>query len=110
MVAEQIKLTSNRASNSPALDAWIGEVAQLTAPDHVVWLDGSADEKRAMLQQAVQAGVLIPLSQSKRPGCYLHRSNLNDVARSEEFTLVCSPSKDDAGPTNNWAPPDESYA
>ncbi len=109
-MAQQTKSPNNRASKSDALNAWIGEIAQLTAPDQVVWLNGSQDERRSLLRQAVETGVLIPLSQSKRPGCYLHRSNRNDVARSEEFTLVCASSKEEAGPTNNWAPPDETYA
>ena len=53
--------------------------------------------------------VLIPLNPAKRPGCYLHRSNPNDVARTEQLTLICTPTKEEAGPTNNWAAPDETY-
>jgi len=109
-VAQQTNLVVSRASKSHALNAWIGEIAQLTAPDQIVWLNGSQEERQSLLRQAVKTSVLIPLSQSKRPGCYLHRSNPNDVARSEEFTLVCASSKEEAGPTNNWAPPDETYA
>jgi phosphoenolpyruvate carboxykinase (GTP) len=63
-----------------------------------------------MLAEAVAAGVLIPLNHAKRPGCYLHRSNPNDVARTENLTMVCTPTRDEAGPTNNWLPPDETYA
>ncbi len=63
-----------------------------------------------MLAEAVAAGVLIPLNHTKRPGCYLHRSNPNDVARTENLTMVCTPTREEAGPTNNWLAPDEAYA
>ena len=66
-------------------------------------------EKR-LTKQAVAAGILIELNQEKRPGCYLHRSNPNDVARTEQLTFVCTPNKIDAGPTNNWSEPAETYA
>ncbi len=93
-----------------ALAQWVAETAQLTQPDRIVWCDGSEEEKRRLTQEAVAGGVLIPLNHSKRPGCYLHRSNPNDVARSEHLTFICTPDKDGAGPSNNWAPPDETYA
>jgi phosphoenolpyruvate carboxykinase (GTP) len=109
-VAEISTSTANGVSKSPALNDWIAQVARLTRPDQIFWLDGSPAERQRLIRRAVEMGVLIPLSESKRPGSYLHRSNPNDVARSEEFTLVCAPSKDEAGPTNNWAPPDETYA
>jgi phosphoenolpyruvate carboxykinase (GTP) len=93
-----------------ALAQWVAEAAQLTQPERIVWCDGSEEEKRRLTQEAVARGVLIALNQSKRPGCYLHRSNPNDVARSEHLTFICTPDKDGAGPTNNWAPPDQTYA
>jgi phosphoenolpyruvate carboxykinase (GTP) len=96
-------------SKSRALLDWVAETASLTKPDRIQWCDGSEAEKRRLTEQAVAAGVLIALNQSKRPGCYLHRSNPNDVARAEELTFICSPSKDDAGPTNNWMDPAEAY-
>ena len=104
----------NEDANSPtsnrALRDWVKEVAALTKPDAVVWCDGSEAEKNRLTKQAVAAGILIELNQEKRPGCYLHRSNPNDVARTEQLTFVCTPKKDDAGPTNNWSEPAATYA
>jgi phosphoenolpyruvate carboxykinase (GTP) len=85
-------------------------MTKLTKPDAVVWCDGSEDEKRALTELCVSQGILIPLNQQKLPGCYLHRSNPNDVARVEQLTFICTRTKDEAGPTNNWMAPDEAYA
>jgi phosphoenolpyruvate carboxykinase (GTP) len=95
---------------STALRNWVAEVAKLTTPDRIVWCDGSEAEKTRLTAEAVAAGILIPLSPEKRPGCYLHRSNPNDVARTEQLTFVCTPTKEEAGPTNNWSDPAETYA
>ncbi|HSQ65046.1 MAG TPA: phosphoenolpyruvate carboxykinase, partial [Polyangiaceae bacterium] len=89
------------------LAKWIDEMAALCKPDKVVVCDGSEDEKRRLTELAVSTGVLIPLNQEKLPGCYLHRSNPNDVARVENLTFICSKNKEDAGPTNNWMAPQE---
>ena len=97
-------------TSSRALRDWVKEVATLTKPDAVVWCDGSEAEKNRLTKQAVAAGILIELNQQKRPGCYLHRSNPNDVARTEQLTFVCTPKKVDAGPTNNWSEPAATYA
>src|SRR5262249_37849893 len=91
------------------LSTWVDEMARLTRPDRIHWCDGSAAERQRLYEAAVTAGVLIPLNPSKRPGCYLHRSNPNDVARSEDLTFVCTREKEDAGPTNNWMAPEETY-
>jgi len=93
-----------------ALNQWVADTAKHTQPDQIVWCDGSEQEKQRLTREAVARQILIPLNPAKRPGCYLHRSNPNDVARSEHLTFVCTPDKDDAGPTNNWAAPDETYA
>jgi phosphoenolpyruvate carboxykinase (GTP) len=84
-------------------------VAKLCRPDDVVWCDGSEDERERLTEAAVRTGELIPLNQQKLPGCYLHRSDPNDVARTEHLTFVCTPEKDGAGPTNNWMAPAEAY-
>src|SRR5947209_7807688 len=93
-------------TRNPALINWVNECAALTRPDRVVWCDGSEAEKTRLTEQAVKEGVLIPLNPEKRPGCYLHRSNPNDVARVEALTFICTPTKDEAGPTNHWMAPD----
>ena len=89
--------------------AWVEEMVQLCEPDEVCWCDGSEAEKENLTAQAVQAGVLIKLNQGKLPGCYLHRSNPNDVARVEDRTFICTRTPEAAGPTNNWEAPREMY-
>ena len=98
-------LTSN-----PTLLKWVSEMAGITKPDRIVWADGSEQEKNKLTAEAVEQKVLEPLNQEKLPGCYLHRSNPNDVARVENLTFICTPTKDGAGPTNNWMDPKEAYA
>ena len=92
------------------LTAWVEEVRQLCTPESVFWCDGSIEEREHLYIQAVASGVLTRLNAEKLPGCYYHRSNSNDVARVEQFTFICTPTAEDAGPTNNWAPPAEMYA
>jgi phosphoenolpyruvate carboxykinase (GTP) len=96
-------------TKNPHLLKWVEEMARLTKPERIVWCDGSEDEKKRLTEEAVGKGILIPLNQEKLPGCYLHRSNPNDVARVENLTFICTPTKDEAGPTNNWMAPDEAY-
>ena len=97
------------STRSRQLFNWVAEMAWFTKADRIVWCDGSEQERERLTELAVATGALIPLNQSKRPGCYLHRSNPNDVARAEDLTFICTPSKDEAGPTNNWMAPDEAY-
>jgi len=96
-------------SNNKTLLAWIEECAKLTKPDQIVWCDGSEEEQRRLTEIALAQGVLEPLNQEKLPGCYYSRSNPNDVARVEHLTFICTPTKAEAGPTNNWMAPDEAY-
>ncbi|MBI2983883.1 MAG: phosphoenolpyruvate carboxykinase (GTP), partial [Chloroflexi bacterium] len=92
------------------LSRWVDEMARMCKPDRVCWCDGSEDERDRLIGEAVSAGVLTPLDHSKRPGSYYSRSNPNDVARTEELTFVCTPTREEAGPTNNWMAPAEMYA
>jgi len=106
--------TNHAASQKPPTQSshlieWVAECAKLTKPDQIVWCDGSEEEKERLTELCVKAGVLIPLNQDKLPGCYLHRSNPNDVARVEQLTFICSKEKENAGPTNNWMAPAEAY-
>jgi phosphoenolpyruvate carboxykinase (GTP) len=104
---------STASSAAPTRNAhltkWVEEMTALTKPDKVVWLDGSEEEKRRLIEQAVSDGVIHPLDQKKLPGCYYSRSKQNDVARVEHLTFICTPTKEEAGPTNNWMAPDEAY-
>ncbi len=88
---------------------WVQEVARLTQPENIFWCDGSAEENTYLLEEAQRQGIVHKLNEEKVPGSYLHRSNTNDVARVEQFTFICTPTKAEAGPTNNWAEPAETY-
>src|SRR6478672_1374856 len=92
------------------LVAWVAEMAKLTKPDRIVWCDGSDDEKKRLTDEAVAQKILEPLDPVKLPGCHIAHSNPNDVARVEHLTFICTPTKDEAGPTNNWMAPNEAYA
>jgi len=81
----------------------------LCQPDQIVWVDGSEEEKERLTQEAIKTGELIPLNQEKLPGCYYHRTAVNDVARTEDLTFICTKLQEDAGPTNNWMSPEEGY-
>ncbi len=96
-------------TSNPTLTAWVDDCERLCRPDEVVWCDGSSEERERLTQQALVSGDLIPLSAEKLPGCTLHRSHPNDVARTEGVTYICSPRREDAGPTNNWMDPSEAY-
>jgi len=87
------------------LEQWVDECARITRPKAVHWCDGSAAEYQRLVQEMLQTRTLIELNQQAYPGCYLHRSDPSDVARTEHLTFVCARTKEDAGPNNNWMPP-----
>ncbi len=98
------------AAGNATLAAWVTQQAARTKPDRVVWCDGSEEERRRLTLEAIAAGILVPLDRQKRPGCTLHRSHPNDVARVEQLTYVCTRSEEAAGPVNHWMAPSEAYA
>ena len=95
-------------TNKSILD-WIDEKAELVKPDSIVWIDGSEEQLEALRAEAVKTGEMIKLNEEKLPGCYLHRTKPNDVARVEDRTFICSRKEEDAGPTNHWCDPQEMY-
>jgi phosphoenolpyruvate carboxykinase (GTP) len=102
-------MSNERPTKNPHLIAWVDEMAKLCKPDNVFWCDGSESERKSLTERAVAEKVLIPLDQKKWPGCYYHHSNKNDVARVEHLTFICTPTKEEAGPTNNWMAPADAY-
>jgi phosphoenolpyruvate carboxykinase (GTP) len=96
-------------SEHSGLNEWVMEMARMCQPDKVVWIDGSEEEKERLTEEAVRTGELIRLNPEKLPGCVYHRTAVNDVARTEELTYVCTTLREDAGPNNNWMSPGEGY-
>ena len=97
-------------SRLAALNEWVADVAALTRPDAIHWCDGGDAEYAALLAGMVADGTLLPLNQDTHPGCYLHRSDPDDVARVEHLTFVCTRERDDAGPNNHWMAPADAHA
>ena len=87
--------------NKYVLD-FVAESAEIGQPDKIVWIDGSAAQIKALKEEAVKSGELIKLNQNLLPDCYLHRTKVNDVARVEDRTFICTKNREDAGPINYW--------
>ena len=97
-------------TKNPHITEWIKEMAELTQPDKIVWIDGSEEQAEALRAEACSTGEMHKLNQELLPGCYLHRTAVNDVARVEGRTFICTSKKEDAGNINNWMAPAECYA
>lgn len=91
------------------LKSWVNSCAKLCQPDSIIWIDGSAEQKARLEKEAVESQEITLLNQEKLPGCFLHRTAINDVARTEHLTFICTRKKHDAGPINNWMPPKVAY-
>lgn len=89
---------------------WVKEMADMTKPDEIVWIDGSKEQLDGIRKIALETGEMIALNEEKLPGCLYYRTKPKDVARDEKRTVICTRRKEDAGPTNNWVDPVEMYA
>ena len=89
--------------------SWINEMAEMTGPERIVWIDGSEEQAEELRKEACSTGEMIKLNEDLLPGCYLHRTAVNDVARVEGRTFICTKTKEDAGNINNWIEPNECY-
>ncbi len=96
-------------TNNKHVLGWIDEMAALVQPDKIVWIDGSEEQAEALRAEACSTGELIKLNEELLPGCYLHRTAVNDVARVEGRTFICTSKKEDAGNINNWMEKNECY-
>jgi phosphoenolpyruvate carboxykinase (GTP) len=91
------------------LELWVNDMAGMCRPDKIVLIDGSASQKKKLEEEAFSTGEVIRLNREKLPGCIYHRTNPNDVARTEGLTFICTQKKELAGPTNNWMEPRLAY-
>ena len=91
------------------IDNWIAEMVELVKPENIVLIDGSEEQAEQLRAEACRTGEMIKLNQEQLPGCYLHRTAVNDVARVEDRTFICTSKKEDAGNINNWMDPKECY-
>ena len=96
-------------TENQSLIDWVNEIAARTKPDQVVWIDGTNEQLETLRTIGCSTGELYKLDETLHPGCFLHRTAQNDVARVEGRTFICCKNEKDAGPTNNWMAPDEMY-
>jgi len=97
-------------TNNKHVLSWIDEMAAMTQPDKIVWIDGTEEQAEALRAEACSTGEMTKLNPELLPNCYLHRTAINDVARVEGRTYICTPTKEEAGNINNWMDPTEMYA
>ena len=101
---------SDKILDIEIIKKWVNTVSQFTNPDDIVWCNGSEDEYNQLTSQMIKNDTLIPLNNLQYPNCYLYRSDINDVARTENLTFICTTKKEDTGPTNNWMSPQDAKA
>ena len=105
-----LKFENKALTDSKLILDWIEEMAEMVNPDKIVWIDGSEEQTQALRDEACAIGELEKLNEEILPNCYLHRTAINDVARVEGRTFICTKTKEDAGNINNWMDPQECYA
>ena len=96
-------------TNNRYVRTWIEDMKQLVCPADIIWIDGSEQQADLLRAEACRTGEMIKLNEDLLPGCYLHRTAVNDVARVEDRTFICTRRKEDAGTINNWMDPKECY-
>ena len=97
-------------TNNQYILSFVEKYTKLFTPDEVVWIDGSKEQHKLLVCEAIAMGEVQKLSNSLMPGCLYHRTAENDVARVENRTFICTSERETAGPTNNWMEPTEAYA
>ncbi len=97
-------------TSNDSLRKWVDDCAKLTKPDRIYWCNGSEDEYQQLVAEMLASGALLKLNEQTNPRSYLHRSHPSDVARTEQLTLVCTKTKEDAGPNNHWEEPAAAHA
>lgn len=100
-------MLNNTPTENKYILEWIEEAVALCQPERIVWIDGNEEQAELLRKEACESGEMIKLNEEKLPGCYLHRTAINDVARVEGRTFICTKIKEDAGNINNWMSPDE---
>ena len=103
-------MLQNALTNNKSILEWVEKQVELVKPDKIVWIDGSDEQVEALRAEACSTGEMVKLNQEVLPDCYYHKTAVNDVARVEDRTLICSKREEDAGPTNHWMDPDKAYA
>ena len=93
-----------------AVKKWVSDMANLCQPDRVVWCDGSEEERERLTKEALSTGEMTLLNQEVLPGCLYHRTAVNDVARTEHLTFICTDKEEDVGPNNNWMSREDAYS